>query len=234
MDSGSATNEKVKIQDEAKKIEAKVERIIDGDSAVISFNDQTEKVRFIGVDTPETVHPEKGEQPYGKEASNYTKSRLEGQSVELEFDVQERDQYGRILAYIWIGDEHFNLTLVQEGYAVASTWPPNVKYADLYRKAQREAREADKGLWGIQDISDQYKVGSYEVDPSTGLPVEKINVNTATHKELQLLPGIGEVLAERIIEYRSKSLFNDVKEITKVKGIGEATLEKMLPYLTVQ
>lgn len=219
--------------EELQKVQVKVDRVIDGDSVVVSLHGQNEKVRFIGVDTPETVHPEKGEQPFGKESSNYTKSRLEGQTIELEFDVQERDQYGRILAYIWIEDEHFNLTLVQEGYAVASTWPPNVKYADLYKTAQRAAREAEKGLWGIEDISEEYQVGHYKIDPASGLPVEKVNINTATNIELQLIPGIGESLAERIIQYRSNSLFQDVKELTKVKGIGAATLEKMLPYITI-
>lgn len=130
-------------------------RVVDGDTIVVDFNDTKERVRFIGVDTPETVHPELGEEPFGKEASDYTKQRLEGQTIELEFDVQERDQYGRLLAYIWIGNEHLNATMLKEGYATLSTWPPNVKYVDEFTQYQKQAREAQKGLWGIDDIAEQ-------------------------------------------------------------------------------
>jgi micrococcal nuclease len=76
--------------------------VIDGDTIEVRINNRTEKVRFIGVDTPETVHPTKGEEPYGREASDYTKSQLNDQSVGLEFDVEKRDRYGRLLAYVWL------------------------------------------------------------------------------------------------------------------------------------
>lgn len=126
-----------------------VTRVVDGDTIEIALNGQKEKVRLIGVDTPETVHPTKGEEPYGKEASDYTKSRLDGQAIILEFDVQERDMYGRLLAYVWLGSELFNETLVKDGYAQVSTFPPNVKYVDRFRIAQEQAREQNRGLWGL-------------------------------------------------------------------------------------
>lgn len=216
------------------KVEVSVTRVIDGDTIEVKFEEKTEKVRLIGVDTPETVHPEKGEQPFGKEASNYTKSRLDGNTIELEFDIQERDQYGRLLAYVWIGSEHFNATLLKEGYAVLSTWPPNVKYVDEFTKYQTQAREAKKGLWGIAEISNQYRVGNYEINPDTGLPLQKININTATKVELQLIPGIGETLADRIIEYRKTNKFTKPEDLTKISGIGATSVEKMIPYVTVE
>lgn len=121
--------------------------VVDGDTIKVSINGKTESVRLIGVDTPETVHPTKGVQPYGPEASAYTKQRLTGQQVRLEFDAEQRDKYGRLLAYVWLGDEMFNATLLREGYAQLMTVPPNVKYVDQFTALQQEAREAGRGLW---------------------------------------------------------------------------------------
>lgn len=123
--------------------------VVDGDTIKVSMNGQTETVRLIGVDTPETVHPTKPVEPYGPEASAYTKQRLTGQEVRLEYDVEQRDKYGRLLAYVWLGDEMFNATLLREGYAQMLTVPPNVKYAEQFRMLQQEAREAGRGLWGL-------------------------------------------------------------------------------------
>jgi len=126
----------------------KVDRVIDGDTFVLANG---EKVRLIGVDTPETVHPSKPVQYYGKEASNFTKKMLEGKRIRLEFDVQERDKYGRLLAYAYLEDgAFFNAELVKQGYAQVSTYPPNIKYVDLLTKLQKEARENGRGLWGVQ------------------------------------------------------------------------------------
>jgi len=136
---------------------ATVSYVVDGDTVHVTLaGGKKEKVRFIGVNTPEST---KEIEPYGKEASAYTKSRLDGRKIWLEPDVEERDRYGRLLAYIWLEQpandaeaevraKMFNAELLLNGYAQVMTVPPNVKYADLFVKLQREAREADKGLWG--------------------------------------------------------------------------------------
>lgn len=129
-----------------------VTRVVDGDTVEVLLNGVEEKVRMIGVDTPEVYG---GAEPYGPEASAFTKSRLSGQMVNLEFDAEERDRYGRLLAYVWIGDEMFNETLVREGYAQVMTIPPNVRYADRFVALQREAREAGRGLWGEQAAGEE-------------------------------------------------------------------------------
>lgn len=121
--------------------------VVDGDTFKVEINGKQESVRLIGVDTPETVHPSKEVQPYGPQASAYTKQRLTGQQVRLEFDAAERDQYGRLLAYAWLGDEMYNATLIREGYAQVLTVPPNVKYVDQLVALQKEARAAGRGLW---------------------------------------------------------------------------------------
>lgn len=122
-----------------------VERVVDGDTFVLASGD---RVRLIGIDTPETVHPSRGVEPYGKQASDFSKSLLTGKRVRLVYDVQARDRYGRLLAYVYLSDGTFvNAELVKRGYAQVSTYPPNVKHQDTFVALQREARSANRGLW---------------------------------------------------------------------------------------
>jgi micrococcal nuclease len=131
----------------------KVLRVVDGDTFTITFNGQTERVRLIGVDTPESVHPDPDKNvEYGKIASEFTTGYLLGKDVTLEFDVQERDQYGRLLAYVWIGGKMFNEVLLLEGHAQVATFPPNVKYVETFLVAQADARERGVGLWAYEEI----------------------------------------------------------------------------------
>jgi len=130
---------------------ANVIRVVDGDTIKVLYHGEEVSVRLIGVDTPETVHPTKAVQVYGQEASDFTKSQLTGKDVRLEFDVEKKDQYDRLLAYVWLWDSMFNEVLVAEGYAQVSTYPPNVKYVERFTEAQKTAREAGKGLWGLED-----------------------------------------------------------------------------------
>ena len=89
-------------------------------------------------------------QPFGKEASVFTKQIVECKEVRLEFDVQRTDKYHRTLAYIHVGDMMLNAELVRQGYAQVATFPPNVKYQELFLRLQREAREAKCGLWKVK------------------------------------------------------------------------------------
>lgn len=123
-------------------------RVVDGDTIVIDYGNSEEKVRLIGVDTPESVHPDDARNTgYGELASAFTKEKLEGQWVALEFDVDERDRYDRLLAYVYLDGVMFNKTLLSSGYAAVATFPPNVKYVDDFVALQQEAREAGVGLW---------------------------------------------------------------------------------------
>jgi micrococcal nuclease len=131
--------------------EAVITRVIDGDTIEIRpAIDGAEDVRLIGVDTPETAGSPRGAQPYGEEASEFTEERLEGRRVTLRFDVEKKDQYGRLLAYVYLPDGMmFNETLLREGYAQVATFPPNVRHLGSFETAQRAAREADRGIWGL-------------------------------------------------------------------------------------
>ncbi|MGH2726808.1 MAG: thermonuclease family protein [Actinomycetota bacterium] len=138
-------------------IPAEVSKLVDGDTAWFTLEGGArEKVRFIGVDTPESTTQH---EPFGKEAAAYTASLLTlGRAVSLQLDVDERDRYGRLLAYVWLaepttGDDAearasmLNAMLVGEGYATVLTVPPNVAYVDLFVALQGEARTAGRGLW---------------------------------------------------------------------------------------
>ena len=130
------------------KVTAKVLRVVDGDTIEIQWQNGKEKIRMIGVDTPETVHPQKGEEPYGREASNFTKQNLQSKSIWIEFDVEQRDRYKRLLAYVFTTEgKFFNATLIENGYAQLSTYPPNVRWVELFRVLQTNARENQRGLW---------------------------------------------------------------------------------------
>jgi micrococcal nuclease len=131
------------------KIPATVSTVIDGDTIEVNLEGQLYTVRYIGVDTPETKHPQKDVQCFGPEATQRNLGLVEGQTVLLEKDVSETDRYGRLLRYVWLPDSRMvNEVLVAEGYAQVTTYPPDVRYTDRFRDAQRQAREANKGLWG--------------------------------------------------------------------------------------
>lgn len=127
-----------------------VTRVVDGDTIEISSG---KTVRFIGIDTPETVDPRRSVGCFGKEASNKTKDLLSGRQIILQKDVSETDKYRRLLRYIFLplpdGRILFvNDYLVREGFAKALTYPPDVKYNEQFRQAEKEAREGSRGLWG--------------------------------------------------------------------------------------
>ncbi len=121
-----------------------VVRVIDGDTIQVCcvFGDR-EKVRYIGINTPDTHHPMRGVEPYGKEAAEANRKLVDGKTVSLEFDVEQRDRYGRLLAYVFLKDGIFvNAWLVEHGFAQVMTVPPNVRYQELFLKLQRGVRDS--------------------------------------------------------------------------------------------
>lgn len=119
-------------------------RTVDGDTLILDGN---EKVRLIGVDTPETKHPKKPVQYFGKEASEFTRKLCEGKQVRIEYDWNRTDKYGRTLGYIYLKNGTFlNAEIIRQGYGFAYTKFP-FKYLDEFRKLEREAREKKRGLW---------------------------------------------------------------------------------------
>ena len=139
-------------------------RVVDGDNIDVLVDRAKQRVRHIGIDTPETVHPTRGGGLNGREASERNRELVLGQTVYLEKDVSETDRYGRILRYVWVNDDTMvNAVLVAEGYAQVSTYPPDVKYADQFLQLQREARAAGRGLWGQAPATPTPKAAPHQV-----------------------------------------------------------------------
>ncbi len=131
----------------------KVLQVVDGDTIEVLYNGEKKSVRYIGIDTPETVDPRRPVGCFGKEASDENKRLLLGKVVILERDVSDTDKYNRLLRYIYLplddGTTLFvNDYLVRQGFAQASTYPPDVRETDRFLKAQTEARDNNRGLWG--------------------------------------------------------------------------------------
>ena len=129
--------------------EATVTRVVDGDTVHVALGGQDETVRYIGVDTPESVKPNTPVQCFAKAASAANERLVDGERVRLAYDVERRDRYGRLLAYVYRArdDAFVNAALVRDGYARTMTIPPNVRFADRFAALAREARESGRGLW---------------------------------------------------------------------------------------
>lgn len=129
-------------------VKVKVLRVVDGDTFKCMIDGKEQTVRLIGVDTPESVNPNKEKNTVeGKIASEYTKRYLEDRDVELEYDIQKTDKYGRVLAYVWNGDTLFNFKLIRDGIAKPMTIAPNVKYSKIIRNLEKKAVENNKGFF---------------------------------------------------------------------------------------
>lgn len=174
-------------------IPAHVLRVVDGDTFEAIINGKEETVRLILVDTPETVHPSKPVEPFGPEASQFAKETLEGQDVKLELDVSERDQYGRVLAYVWIGDKMFNEMLLEKGLARVAVFPPDVKYVDRFREIEKVAQRKGVGIWSVENyaIEEQKTDGNNIATNTSGNcdePQIKGNINSKGEK-IYHVPG---------------------------------------------
>lgn len=140
-------------------------RVVDGDTIVVNVNGSEEKVRMIGVDTPESVHSDSTKNnEYGDMASAYTKEYMKNYTtLYLQYDVSCKDQYGRTLAYVWLEDDvdtsnqqdietyMYNAILLKEGYAINKEYPPNTAYADVFEQIRDNAELNNIGLWKNDD-----------------------------------------------------------------------------------
>lgn len=139
-----------------------VERVVDGDTIVVNIDGESTKVRFIGIDTPESVNPDADKNcEYGKVVSNYTKKLLNNKKVSLEYDVKSTDIYGRTLAYVYLDNKMVNKKLVAKGFAVAKEYEPNTKYSDMFTQTQVKAEKAKVGMWAYDtncDLKNEYYI----------------------------------------------------------------------------
>lgn len=128
--------------------QATVTRVVDGDTIDVRRADGSiARVRYIGINTPETVDPRRPVECFGKEAGRRNTELVAGKTVLLEKDVSETDRYDRLLRYVWADGQQVNAVLVGEGYAQVVTYPPDMRYVDWFLQVEREARESGRGLW---------------------------------------------------------------------------------------
>ncbi|HEX2097205.1 MAG TPA: thermonuclease family protein [Solirubrobacterales bacterium] len=127
---------------------ALVTRVVDGDTVEVRLDGETEDVRYIGVDTPETVKPEAPVDCFGPQASRFNHDLVERRRVRLVFGAERRDHYGRLLAYVYLGDRFVNAELVRRGLARTLTIPPNDRFAVRLKRLEMAAARAGRGLWG--------------------------------------------------------------------------------------
>ena len=191
-DTNSVTQMSYPVEDFTGDTAYKVIRVIDGDTVKIDYNGKATNVRLIGVDTPETVHPNKPVEAYGKEASNFTKNLLHGEFVYLRFDAEKTDKYDRLLAYLYrVPDGLFvNLEIVRQGYGHAYTRFP-FKHMELFRYYGNRAREVGKGLYGLSQANSGgvisqtgvSSVASEAVDAAAQNDVYVTRTGTKYHRE---------------------------------------------------
>ena len=129
-------------------VSASLVRVVDGDTIVVRMpNGEEERLRYIGIDAPESVQPDAPVEYLGPEASAHNKDLLRSGALRLSFDTEERDQHGRLLAYVWAGDVFVNERMVRDGFAWEKRYPPNLRMQETLAEAERAARAAGVGLW---------------------------------------------------------------------------------------
>lgn len=184
----------------------KVIRVIDGDTIEIADG---ARVRYIGIDTPETVDPRKPVQCFGQEAAKKNKELVDGKMVRMEKDITEQDKYGRLLRYVWLGDVFVNLELVQQGFAYSYSYPPDIKFQKQILNAEEEARLAKRGLWNacpaIQKESPAASASPMSA-PKDSSCLIKGNIN-ASGEKIYHLPGCGSYAKTKIEDIRGERWF---------------------------
>lgn len=166
--SGCGIADLVETGGNASQLPVEVLSVIDGDTIRILYDGKETTVRYLLVDTPETNHPRLGEQPLGKEATERNKELIQSGEVSIEFDVGDRfDDYGRLLAYLYVDGESVQEELLETGHArVAYVFPPNTRYLDEYEQAEGQAKESRLGIWKFENYATDRGFDSSAVEES--------------------------------------------------------------------
>jgi micrococcal nuclease len=196
---------------------ATVVRVVDGDTIHVELNGTDYALRYIGIDAPETVDPNRPDGCYGREASDHNKELVEGRQVELEKDVSNIDEFGRLLRYVWLDHQMVNALLVRDGYAKAETDFPESKHRSAFLQLQAEARATGRGVWG-PECSNATPVGTTTQTPPPGegseicdfsgttQPVIKGNISSSDAK-IYHVPGQDSYDETGITESRGERWF---------------------------
>ncbi len=186
---------------------ATVVRVVDGDTLELSGG---RKLRYIGIDTPETMDPRRPIQCFGVEAKNENARLVEGKTVVLEKDISETDRYARLLRYVYVDGVMVNDTLVRQGFAYASSYPPDIKYQQRLQEAEQEAQENNRGLWaGCNETMEQLNNEANAAGQSSC--TIKGNISSGGEK-IYHVPGCGSYEKTSIDVGRGEQWFCDESE----------------------
>lgn len=187
----------------------KVVYVYDGDTIRVEQNGQTYDIRFLGIDTPELHKTGTPVQCFAEAAQKYLESRVLGQTVTLERDVEDKDKYDRLLRYVRLGDSFLNYDLVHEGYAFIYTYPPNTKYVKNLEEAQKYAIANNSGLWDkCDDSSDlKKKIKDYKDD----YPVESVVTSSVYTESYATLIPRDNVLGTVVTSSENSSVSSSTK-----------------------
>ncbi len=192
----------------ASGVMAVIIKVIDGDTVELQTG---EKVRYIGVDTPESVAPNKPVECFAKEAYEKNRELVEGKSAILVKDISDKDRYGRLLRYVYVNDIFINAELVENGYAKAVAYPPDVKFVSKFNALSENAKTNNLGLWGVCEKKNQTKT---PVSPAAGCLI-KGNVS-ANGEKIYHLPNCPYYLKTAIDENKGEKFFCSEEEALKV------------------
>jgi micrococcal nuclease len=227
-------NEQTKVAANANRmVKATVVKNIDGDTIKVKLeNGKEENVRFLLIDTPETKHPKLGVQPFGPEASAFIKRMAPvGKEVTLEFDVSDREKYGRLLAYVWVDGQMLNRMIVEQGLArVGYIYAPNTKYVDYLKEAQTKAQQAKRGIWSIENYATDKGYDASKVKPNTAIastPVPKQEVKPQPKQETKQQPKPEPKPQAEPKQQPSSSVY--YKNCSAAKAAGAAPVHKGEP-----
>lgn len=190
----------------AKTIEVKFSDCVDGDTAKFIYKKKEITARFLAVDTPETVHPNKKEEPYGKEASEYTCNKLKNAEViklEYDKDSDELDKYNRHLVWVFVDGELLQKKLVSKGFASVAYLYGDYKYTDELEAAEQDAEDSKLGIWAVEETNDNEEEKAVDI-------VEKKN-----YKKIIIFAGIAIIMCTVSTKARKKVKKEVNKEIKK-------------------
>lgn len=189
---------------------ALVKRVIDGDTVEL---DDGRKIRYIGIDTPELLDPRKPVECFAVQAQTANQELVEGKSIRLEKDISEVDRYDRLLRYVYVGNIFVNNHLIRQGFAHASTFPPDIKHSEQFKEAEREARENNRGLWSEcqKDMINEPTLTNFSNSPisspkPTGTCIIKGNISSGGER-IYHLPGCGSYVKTTIDESKGERWF---------------------------
>lgn len=212
----------------AKEIEVKFNDCVDGDTAKFIYEDEIITARFLAIDTPETVHPTKEEEQFGKEASEYTCKKIkEAKHIVLEYDddSDKLDKYNRHLVWIFVDDVLLQKKLVEKGYASVAYLYGDYKYTDILEEAEQEAEDNKLGIWSIkEETTDDTKENSTETKENEEKNINnKNNINTMFEESKHYIILLGALVLVYAFNLKSK---NKIK--TKLKRQIKKDIKKRL------